>query len=152
MGSLSSVDPVTKLEIHELLSRYCWALDHDDAEEWGNLYTSDATFAVPGIGDYHGRSEILKVPEFFRKKSEGAWRHHFTNIIVDRAASGRELKVRALLTVRDCMDATPVASIDCIILTRRTDHWRIAGFEGTKVCKAGAAAKPTAPEPAAVMH
>jgi limonene-1,2-epoxide hydrolase len=152
MGSLSSVDPVTKLEIHELLSRFCWSLDHDDAEEWGQLYTSDATFSVPGIGEHHGREEILKVPAFFRQKSEGAWRHHFTNIIVDRAASGRELKVRALLTIRDCMDAAPVASVDCVIIARRTDHWRIGSFEGTKVCKAGAPARNEATERAAALH
>ncbi|WP_315763755.1 nuclear transport factor 2 family protein [Sphingomonas sp. Y38-1Y] len=133
---LSSVDPVTKLELHEVLSRYCWSLDHVDMAEWEQLFTIDAHFAKPGMETLEGRAAIMRLPEDLQSRFGGNSRHHFTNIIVDRAASGREMKVRALLTVRDCMNCDPVASADCIILMRRTDHWRIASFEATSVCKA----------------
>jgi hypothetical protein len=136
MGSLSSVDPVTKLEVHELLSRYCWALDHNDSEEWGHLFTVDTRFVKPGTPPREGRQAVLSFPAEMHAKGGGNWRHHFTNVIVDRAENGRELKVRSLLTIRDCMDAAPVASADCIILVRRTDHWRIASFEAMSVCRA----------------
>lgn len=149
---LSSVDPVTKLELHEVLSRYCWAVDHDDAREWEQLFTIDARYAKSGMDPIEGRAGIMRIPGELRSKSGGNWRHHFTNIIVDRAASGREMKVRAFLTVRDCMDCTPVASADCIILMRRTDHWRIARFEAVSVCKGAGLPRPAASESEARVH
>lgn len=36
------------VEIRNLLARYCLLLDHDDAEEWVTLFTSDATYEVYG--------------------------------------------------------------------------------------------------------
>lgn len=152
MGSLSSVDPVTKLEVHELLSRYCWALDHNDCVEWGHLFTPDASFIKPGTPAREGREAVMKVPGEMHAMGGDTWRRHFTNIIVDRAANGRELQVRALLTVRDCKDATPVASADCLVLVRRTDHWRIARFEATSVCKAPSLAVQREPTDQHALH
>lgn len=148
----SSVDPVTKLELHELLSRYCWAIDHCDADEWEQLFTVDARFAKPGMDAIEGRAGIMRVPDQIHARCGGNYRHHFTNIIVDRAASGRELKMRAFLTVRDCADCTPVASADCVILVRRTDHWRIASFEATSVCKGAGLPRPQTEDAAALVH
>ena len=150
--SLSSVDPVTKLELHEVLSRFCWALDHDDRAEWEQLFTIDARYAKSGMDPIEGRAGIMRVPAEMRARSGGNWRHHFTNIIVDRAPSGRELKVRAFLTVRDCMDCAPVASADVIILARRTDHWRIASFEAVSVCKGTGLPRAAAGEAEARVH
>jgi hypothetical protein len=149
---LSSVDPVTKLELHEVLSRYCWALDHHDTGEWEQLFTVDAHFAKCGMETIEGRAGIMRVPDDIRARGHGNWRHHFTNIIVDRAASGREMKVRAFLTVRDCQDGAPVASADCVILMRRTDHWRIASFDAMSVCKGAGLPRPVAGEVEARVH
>ncbi|HTG38270.1 nuclear transport factor 2 family protein [Sphingomonas sp.] len=133
--TVSSVDPATKLEVHELLSRYCWAVDHRDSGEWEQVFTIDARYRTASSGVLDGRAAIMAVPDTLHDKSGGNWRHHFTNIIVDRSESGRELRVRAFLTIRDCQDGAPVASADCVILARRTDHWRIADFEAASVCK-----------------
>jgi hypothetical protein len=152
MGGFSSVDPTTKMELHELLSRWCWSIDHLDLEEWEQLFTIDARYTIPGMDPLEGREAILSVPQRMRDKSDGNWRHHFTNVIVDRAASGREMKLRAFLTIRDCLDATPVASADCVIVARRTDHWRIACFEAASVCKGAALPRPTATVEMATAH
>lgn len=149
---LSSVDPVTKLELHEVLSRYCWALDHHDAGEWEQLFTVDARFAKCGMDTIEGRAGIMRVPDDIQARGHGNWRHHFTNIIVDRAASGREMKVRAFLTIRDCRTGEPAASADCVILMRRTDHWRIASFEGVSVCKGAGLPRPAASEAEVRVH
>ncbi|MEZ0495442.1 nuclear transport factor 2 family protein [Sphingomonas sp. IW22] len=149
--TVSSVDPATKLEVHELLSRYCWAIDHRDATEWEQVFTIDARYRTGTSGELDGREAIMEVPAMLHAKGGGNWRHHFTNIIVDRAETGRELRVRAFLTVRDCQDGAPVASADCVIVARRTDHWRIADFEATSVCK-GHGLPQARTEPQTALH
>ena len=37
-----------RIEIEELLARYCHRVDHGDAEGWAALFTPDASFEVPG--------------------------------------------------------------------------------------------------------
>lgn len=50
------------IEIANLLARYCLTLDHDDAEGWIALFTTDATYQVYGhtLRGHEGLRKMLK--------------------------------------------------------------------------------------------
>jgi hypothetical protein len=127
MGVISNLDVQTRLDVREVLSRFCHAIDHVDECGWARLFTMDAKFRSALCGDFVGRDEILALPRKMHELGEGYWRHDFTNIVIDRTESHRTLKVRAYCTVTDWSDCgKPVFFADCVIILRNTCQWQIA--------------------------
>jgi len=127
MAVISNLDVQTRLDVRELLSRFCHAVDHMDEAGWGRLFTADAKFHSPLCGDYGCRAELMDLPRKMHEEGGGFWRHEFTNIVIDRTGNNRELQVRAYCTVTDWKNGgQPVFFADCEIVLRHTSQWQIA--------------------------
>lgn len=101
MSAFSAIDLQTRLEVQDLLSRFCHALDHNAVDRWAKLFTTDGYIDAPRLGCFKGREEIIKIPEMVHELGGGAWRHYLNNVYIERAEDNRDLKVEAY-----CMSAT----------------------------------------------
>lgn len=134
MGVISNLDVQTRLDIREMLSRFCHAIDHVDECGWARLFTQDVKLSSALCGDFIGRDEILMLPQKMHDLGGGYWRHDFTNIVIDRTGNNRELKVRAYCTVTDwSAGGSPVFFADCAITVRNTCQWQISDMTATAI-------------------
>ena len=101
MGCISTIDLQTKMDVHELLSRFCYFLDHDKKLEWVRLFTPDAAIEMGPIGTFAGHAEIATVPGKVAERGNGMWRCVLTNIMFERTANLRELVVNACCMITD---------------------------------------------------
>jgi hypothetical protein len=69
-----------RLDILDLLARYCWLVDAGDGDGWADLWTEDGKFT--GIPTpLQGRDQLRKLPT-------GKLRHIITNIVIAGATDG----------------------------------------------------------------
>ena len=75
-----------RLAIHELYSRYSWAIDLGDGEGFAAGFTEDGVFrSVDGFGPQaHGREELLRFPIPAGLRERGG-QHWTSNIVIDFA-------------------------------------------------------------------
>lgn len=126
MGCICTVDLQTKMEVHELLSRFCHYLDHNKTAEWSQLFTNDAVVDGGHIGLYEGRSEIARIPGQLNELSGGSWRHHLSNVMFARTADAKELEVNAYCLTTDWSQHGALihcADFRAILKSRR--HWQV---------------------------
>ncbi|QUT05133.1 nuclear transport factor 2 family protein [Sphingobium phenoxybenzoativorans] len=100
-ATFSAINVETRLEIRDLLSRFCHALDRNLPRQWNDIFTPDAVIDAPKLGRFAGRAEIAKIPDMVQEKGGGAWRHFLHNIYIDLADNGRDLLIAAYCTVSD---------------------------------------------------
>jgi len=84
--------PADKLEIMELVSRYNWAIDHNNAEEWADVFTADGRFLAYGEVRGEGRDNLLA----YIRKSAAAGnkkRHWTSNAIIEGDGDRARLKL-----------------------------------------------------------
>jgi hypothetical protein len=101
LSAFSAIDLQTRLEVQDLLSRFCHALDHNAVDRWAKLFTTDGYIDAPRLGCFKGREEIIKIPEMVHELGGGAWRHYLNNVYIERAEDNRDLKVEAYCMVSD---------------------------------------------------
>jgi ketosteroid isomerase-like protein len=118
---------VGRLDIFDLISRYCYAVDHDDADGWASLFTMEGVFEVPGIMRLEGRDQLRTMPGIVKQQGDGKWRHQVTNILIDDGAEPDTALVRAYGLVTDWREGgKPVSFTDYKIKLRRLEcGWRI---------------------------
>ncbi len=86
-------DMIDKMEIGELQSRYMYALDWQDAETYGSVFTEEAVLSWPE-GHAEGRANIqaacARMREFVRKRDEAdapakpaRLRHFLANRVIE---------------------------------------------------------------------
>ncbi|MBM3347974.1 MAG: nuclear transport factor 2 family protein [Betaproteobacteria bacterium] len=93
--ALSAAD---KLEIMELVSRYNWAIDHDHAEEWVDLFTADGRFLIDGEVRGEGCDNLLA----YTRKSAAAGnkkRHWTSNALIE--GDGDRARLRLYIMALD---------------------------------------------------
>lgn len=140
VGAISTLDVQTRLDVHELLSRYCHLIDHGAGAAFSDLFTSDAVVEVGDEMRLVGRAEIATVPDMVQQRGGGAWRHQATNVIIDRGDHPRHLRVGAYLLVIDWSNGGALAGFSEYRLDlRKTCHWQIAGLFAS-TCPQGAGA------------
>ncbi|MGV3770158.1 MAG: nuclear transport factor 2 family protein [Sphingobium phenoxybenzoativorans] len=130
MGCISTVDLQTKMEVQELVSRFCHFLDHNNAQEWTRLFTTDCHLDAGSVGIFNGRAAIIGIPELVYAKSAGNWRHHLSNVMIDRTGNARELEIHAYCLVTDW--SKKGALISCYDFHARLQnrcHWQIADLK-----------------------
>lgn len=129
MACISSVDLQTRLDVQELLSRWCHYLDHGQSQEWSRLFTLDSRVDAGPLGTFTGRDEIAQLPQRVADKGQGLWRHHLSNMMFERTGNLRELKVSAYCLTTDwsaggaliqCSDFSAMLEYRC--------HWQIASM------------------------
>ncbi|MDX3909828.1 MAG: nuclear transport factor 2 family protein [Sphingobium sp.] len=99
--SFSAIDLQTRLEVQDLLSRFCHALDRNMTKEWIELFPEDGCVEAPRFGTFCGRAEIARLPDLVREHGKGCWRHYLNNMYMDRMPDSRDLQVEAYCTVSD---------------------------------------------------
>lgn len=134
MGMISTVALQTKMDVQELLSRFCHYIDHGNAAEWSRLFTLDGTLDVAPLGVFTGREDIETVPALVHQKGGGLWRHHLSNVMFDRTADPRELEIRAYCLTTDWGKGGALAHcFDFHAVLRNRCHWQIAHLVMTPV-------------------
>jgi hypothetical protein len=87
MTCISSVDHQTRLDVHELLARFCHHLDHDQSDAWGALFTLDGSFDCDAGYRFAGHAELATLPGIVRTCGGGIWRHTITATAMRRCDS-----------------------------------------------------------------
>ncbi|CAN5274726.1 hypothetical protein BH10PSE12_BH10PSE12_09470 [soil metagenome] len=139
MGVLSTLDVQTRLDVHELVNRYCQLIDHGDGTAFTELFTADAVFEFQDDVKLVGRAEIAGVPGLIQKMGGGNWRHQVTNLVIDRMDQPRQLRVSAYVMVIDWSNGGSMACFaEYRMELRKTCHWQISNLLGTthSQCKA----------------
>jgi len=97
-GGLQPLTAEDRLEIQELVARYCWAIDTGDGEALADTFTADGAF--DGGRRFEGRDQLVgfgrgdHVPP---NRTETAAQHWVTNMVLSgnsTAATGRSYFVR----------------------------------------------------------
>lgn len=139
MGCISAIDHPTRVEVQELLSRYCQYLDHDRGDCWSQLFTADGVYQDSDGLTLRGRDQLRSLPSIVHRDGEGMIRHIVTSIIVDRCEGSRDLVVSAYGPVADLRGAGGFSSFfDYQIRINRTPAWHIAKIVATRVGGLGA--------------
>lgn len=78
--------------IEDLLGRYAFAVDFNDQEAYGALFTEDAVL-VHGTGVAEGREAIVAFMQGFAPDEDGLrpsrWQHNITNLVLEVAPDGQ---------------------------------------------------------------
>lgn len=134
MSFVSTVDLQTRLDICELLNRYCHFLDHNRGECWAELFTCDGVFEIDGIGRLVGRERLKTMPATVYQKGGGLWRHQITNIMIDHNGNLKEKTVSAYAAVSDWGNAgRPVGFYDFTLTLCEKRRWQIARLSGALI-------------------
>jgi uncharacterized protein (TIGR02246 family) len=89
-----------ELEIMELASRYNWAIDHRNAEEWADLFTDDGKFMAYGETRAVGRAQLVAYVE--KAKANGHKNRHWTaNAIVEEGGAPDTARLRLYIMAID---------------------------------------------------
>lgn len=137
MGCVSTVDLQTKMEAHELLSRFCHYLDHNKTSEWSHLFTADAVVDGGHMGIYEGRAEIAQIPAKISHLGNGFWRHHLSNVMFERTGHPRELEINAYCLTTDwSKEGALVHCSDFRAILKNRCHWQLHNLVLTPVAEA----------------
>jgi hypothetical protein len=148
-ATFSAINIETRLEIRDLLSRFCHSLDRNMTQQWNELFTFDAIVDAPKLGRFVGIEEIGEILGLVQQKGCGAWRHFLHNVYIDLTEDSRDLLVAAYCTVSDWRTQGNVVrcwDLNARITKRR--GWKIAALSLTPVCTDAPAPPQTAMEAA----
>jgi hypothetical protein len=134
MACISTLDHQTRLDVHELLARYCQFMDHDRGECWASLFTADGVFEKASGFRLEGTQELATFPAKIHAVGGGCWRHVVTNVTIDRCPNHKDVIVNAYVMVMDWAEGgKPVGLCDTRMVVRRANAWRIARVDATPV-------------------
>lgn len=124
-------DTASRVEIVELMARYCHAVDHGDGPGWAALFTPEGRFEVVGAFRLDGAEQLSTMPAVVAQKGGGKWRHQVTNLVVDPGDGVESARLRAYGIVTDWGNGGSLVSFtDYEIRLRRLDGaWRIETLE-----------------------
>ena len=129
MGLFSSIDLETRMEVQDLLSRFCHSLDFDKVEEWRELFRRDASVTAPRFGRFCGIDQICQIPGLVARAGNGKWRHVFNNVVLSRS-SLRVLSVAAYCVVNDWAGSGgAVRCWDFTAIVEKQKRWLIHDLE-----------------------
>jgi hypothetical protein len=113
-----------RLEVYDLLARYCWHVDEGDAEAWADLWTEDGAFSGVSAETIRGREALKHVPG---NSLSGGTRHNLINVIMDYGDTTDDMIVRGYNLVHSWMAGGAVAcnAVVKYHLVRRGDTWKI---------------------------
>lgn len=135
---LFSIDLKTRLEVQDLVSRFCHALDHNMPTVWASLFSIDAYVDAPRLGYFSGREEISRIPEIVNAQGGGAWRHYLNNIYMDLTDVSHHLRLAAYCMVSDWRkDGHVVRCWDFNAVVGKRNGWKILSLSLKPVTGSG---------------
>jgi hypothetical protein len=120
-------------EICEVMSRYCWHVDHLEWDAWLDLFTMDASWQAGDFGPFVGREAMIELTGALEKLVRRAKARHFIACeIVDVA--GETARMRAYILVAQAASklVTTLGEYE-ITLARADGRWRIRTLAFTRI-------------------
>jgi|SRR5579863_3132656 len=74
-----AIDVAAQIEIGELYSRYCHAIDQQQSDAWVDTFTEDGVFESPRFGRFSGREALHKFTKLYRDSLGGARTLHLSH-------------------------------------------------------------------------
>jgi uncharacterized protein (TIGR02246 family) len=135
IGEMRKLDVSDRIEIEELLARYCHRVDHDDAEGWAALFTPDGSFEVLGAMRLQGTEQLRTMPGIVSTQGSGKWRHQITSIATEVGAEPGTARLQAYGLVTDWRDGNKLMAFTDydMNLSRVDGTWRIKTLVATGV-------------------
>jgi hypothetical protein len=132
---MRKLDVSDRIEIEELLARYCHRVDHDDAEGWAALFTHDGSFEVLGAMRLQGTEQLRTMPGIVSTQGGGKWRHQITSIATEAGAEPGTARLQAYGLVTDWRDGNKLMAFTDydMHLSRVDGSWRIKTLAATGV-------------------
>jgi ketosteroid isomerase-like protein len=129
----NKLDIEARLDIADLLSRYCHRVDSNDSDGWAALFTDNGVFDVPKAIRLEGTAQLRGMPGVVAQQGSGRWRHQITNILAEAGDAPDTAVVRAYGLVTDwSKGGAPFAFSDYHMTLRRIQGaWRIANLVAT---------------------
>lgn len=136
MSQVSTIDMHTRVEISELVTRYCHYADHGEGEKWAELFTLKGIFEIAGWLRLEGREQLRSLPGLIAEKGGGLWRHQVSNLMIDHAGLNQKC-ARAYCTVLDWGNGgVPVHFYEMTILLRLCKRWHFEQIEARVISHA----------------
>lgn len=134
MVCISTIEHQTRLDIQEVLSRYCYYLDHGQGDAWADLFTLDGIYESNTGRLFQGRNELREFPQQILENGNGLLRHVITSMLIDRCSSSRELVVLVYGMVADLDNPNCLSRFyDYRIHVRRAGSWRLSHVIATQI-------------------
>jgi uncharacterized protein (TIGR02246 family) len=132
---MNKLDVADKVEIQELLARYCLRVDHGDAEGWAGLFTPDGSFEIVGVMRLQGTEQLRTMPGIVAAQGGGKWRHQITSIATEAGTSPGTARLQAYGLVTDWRDGNKLMTFTDyeMNLSRVDGSWRIKTLIATGV-------------------
>lgn len=100
----NTLTPADRIEIHELVARYCWAIDTGDAEGLADCFASDGVLAWDAFDvplRWQGADALRHFAGFLRDQPSTAGRqHHVTNLVIEPDGDGARGKAFVAVALR----------------------------------------------------
>lgn len=96
-----SIDHNARLDVHDLLARFCQYLDQGRDRDWAELFHCQGSFECVGCGSWRGTEQLAMVPALARGQASGEIRRLVSAVIIDPGATWRDLEVKAYGPVID---------------------------------------------------
>lgn len=129
-----SIDLAARLDVQELLARFCHVVDHADARGWRELFTHDACISCSAGGMVQGSADIAALLDQITQCAGPQMRHLIIATVFDRGTTWRDLKVTAYGPVLDLAQGGAIAGFyDYEFHLRLSDHWRIRSMVAQQV-------------------
>jgi ketosteroid isomerase-like protein len=123
-----------RLDLHDLLARYYWALDLGDAEGAAAFYAEDASFDHLWQGESRGREAIARAFEELYYERPSWWfarQHRLSNVVIERDGDGARVKAMFSILQYSVYYRTNfvfrLGTID-VRCVKRDGEWRFAAF------------------------
>lgn len=135
MNCVSMIDHETRVEIHEILARFCHYIVDGDATLWAGLFTPTGTLTCDGQTCAQGTAQLTAAAERIRLGGTSMSRHVITSVMIDAGPSRREILVRASGLVIDMNLEGLSEFYDYRFHVRKLGSWRIDSLEAHRIGK-----------------
>jgi hypothetical protein len=120
-------------EICEVMSRYCWHVDHLEWDAWLDLFTADASWRAGEFGPFVGREAMTKLTRSLEKLVRAHKARHFVACeIVDVKGEAARLRSYILVAQAASRLVSTLGEYE-IALAKDAGRWRIRTLEFTRI-------------------
>lgn len=120
-------------EICELMSRYCWHVDHLEWDAWLDLFTLDASWGAGDFGPFVGREAMTKLTRSLEKLVRRAKARHFVACeVVDVAGETGRMRCYILVSQAATKQVGTLGEYQ-ITVARQAGRWKISTLEFTRI-------------------
>ena len=126
-------------EICELMSRYCWHVDHLQWDQWLDLFTMDAIWGAGDFGPFKGREAMIKLTRSLEKLvKQGVSRHYIANEVIELDGDKGTLRAYIMVVSAETQLVKTLGEYE-ITVARAGGRWLIRTLDFFRISPARAA-------------